>query len=87
MNSRQRRQLKRQYRYRIQTLCPDYGAYLAAWEWLESRHGVGTFNPHKPAEWYEEFELEADRADIWQFVVRWNFRNKKTAVEFALRWS
>lgn len=45
MNSRQRRQLRRQYPYLVITRYRDYGSYLDAWEWLKERYGVGRLQP------------------------------------------
>ena len=88
MNSRQRRQLRRQYPYLVITRYRDYGSYLDAWEWLKERYGVGRLQPQNQVDagWHEEFTSEND-LDNWNFGVKWHFKRSLDATEFALRWS
>ena len=88
MNSRQRRQLRRQYPYLVIPRYRDYGTYLDAWEWLKERYGVGRLQPqnHVDAGWHEEFTSENDLDDL-NFGVRWHFKRSLDAMEFALRWA
>ena len=94
MNSRQRRRNLREYRFTVITDHDDYTSYLEAWEWLREHHGVSKHKKGESASWFERFEddqrgLTTDQhaRSPWYFRVRWYFKRKPAAVEFALRWS
>ena len=93
MNSRQRRRQLREYRYSVVTEHDEYQSYMEAWEWLSDNFGQGRLEKkHNGPGWFERFDvhnvkIESASQSPWYFKVRWYFKNRATAVEFALRWS
>jgi hypothetical protein len=75
MNSSQRRQDRRLWSYSVVTSVRTYEEYDQRWTWLADRYGRKNSAP-----WRE-------RTHSWHdYTTRWEFKNKRDAVEFALRW-
>ncbi len=80
MNSRQRRQDRKLWRYSIVTVLRNYEHYEEIWHWLRERHGARA----RDCGW-------RDRSDylnnIGKYRVVWQFIRETDAAEFALRWA
>lgn len=83
MNSRQRRQDRRQWTYSITTVAQDWDHYNAMWMWLKARHGTKVDR----CGWRDRID---DRNSSYSYQVRynitWQFQREHDAIEFALRW-
>lgn len=80
MNSRQRRQDRKRWRYSIVTVAHDWDHYSAMWLWLKEKHGTNVLR----CGWRDRHDMYDDETD---FKIRWEFDNERNATEFALKWA
>ncbi len=81
MNSRQRRQDRKLWRYSIITLARDYDHYIEMWEWLTEQHGKRA----RDCGWRERMSVPL--SFDYDYKITWQFIREKDATEFALRWA
>lgn len=86
MNSRQRRQDQKLWRYHIEVQINDYNHYEEMWTWLVEKHGkkIGRCG------WRDRKICEVDYIhwlDHDPIRIRWEFIDERDATEFALRWA
>lgn len=81
MNSRQRRQDRRAWKYRIDLGIGTFEDYVDMWLWLDQRFG----RKIDRCGWRDRIEIVDDLNN--QYRMAWEFLRKKDAVEFALRWA
>ena len=78
MNSKQRRKDRRTWCFNIKMKVDSYDEYSAQWDWLVTQYGKKA----RSCGWRDRvIELE-----LGECFITWQFRNKKKAVEFLLRW-
>lgn len=80
MNSRQRRQDRKRWRYSIVTVAQDWDHYNEMWQWLNVKHGRKVTQ----CGWRDRHDMYDNDTN---FEVRWEFDNERNATEFALRWA
>lgn len=80
MNSRQRRQDRRLWKYRVVTQTHDFEDYVAQWQWLDQRHGKRVVK----CGWRDRdhgYGHGSPYHTVWEFI------HAQDATEFALRWA
>jgi len=80
MNSRQRRQDRKRWRYSIVTVARDFDHYSEMWNWLKVRHGIRICD----CGWRDRNNYLDDSVN---YRVTWQFIREQDATEFALRWA
>lgn len=80
MNSRQRRQDKKKWPYRVEVVARDHFHYCQMWDWLVAQHGKKVTK----CGWRDRQNIYDDDVN---FTVRWEFTTERAATEFALRWA
>ena len=81
MNSRQRRQDRREWRYKIDLGSRPYDDYAAMFAWLGERHG------RKIAKCGWRSNIEPNNNTDDEYFLVWQFLREQDAAEFALRWA
>lgn len=82
MNSKQRRQDRKLWRYSIITVAEDWYHYEEMWNWLKARHGTKV----TMCGWRDRIDRR-NTCDQENYKVVWQFINQRDAIEFALRWA
>lgn len=81
MNSRQRRQDRREWKHIINLGSRSFDDYIEMWNWLAEKHGKKILR----CGWRCKVEVNADTAD--EYFLTWQFIREKDAAEFTLKWS
>ncbi len=81
MNSRQRRQDRRAWQYRIDLGIRTFEEYVDMWLWLDQRFG----RKIDKCGWRDRI-AEADEY-CEEYFLAWEFLRERDAAEFALRWA
>jgi hypothetical protein len=81
MNSKQRRQDRKKWKYRISTTARDWDHYNAMWEWLKSQHGI----INSRCGWRDRVRNRTN-LPYENYQVVWQFTKENDATLFALKW-